>query len=450
MVGNNTAPDLMSPGSSSGFSEVQIKAITICFIINMLDGFDVLAIAFAASGISAEWGIGAAEIGFMLSSGLIGMVFGSLFLAPFADRIGRRATILACLVVITIGMFGSAFSADMPQMIMSRFITGLGIGGMLASINTMVAEYSPRKWRALSVSILHTGYPIGAVIGGIISVYLVSLYDWRAIFFFGAIMSSIMIPIVWIGLPESLTFLLEKRPKGALKKINLLRVRMGQSLLNSFDDKAVPARTKVTSVFAMFSPELRARTLSLWICFFMVMFTFYFLLSWTPKIMGGLGASETGGIGSGVLMNIGGIFGALILGYIATKTSPLKTISAYMLLCVATMIGFGVVATELNILLAFVFFMGFFVFGSMIGIYTQVADIFPALIRTTGTGWAIGIGRLGAVMGPITAGLLIESGWERLELFAILGVPLIISAVVVFKLNAAPKKHADAQIERTI
>jgi len=263
-------------------------------------------------------------------------------------------------------------------------------------------------------------------------------------------MSSIMIPIVWIGLPESLTFLLEKRPKGALKKINLLRVRMGQSLLNSFDDKAVPARTKVTSVFAMFSPELRARTLSLWICFFMVMFTFYFLLSWTPKIMVGLGASETGGIGSGVLMNIGGIFGALILGYIATKTSPLKTISAYMLLCVATMIGFGVVATELNILLAFVFFMGFFVFGSMIGIYTQVADIFPALIRTTGTGWAIGIGRLGAVMGPITAGLLIESGWERLELFAILGVPLIISAVVVFKLNAAPKKHADAQIERTI
>jgi len=140
MVGNNTAPDLMSPGSSAGFSEVQIKAITICFIINMLDGFDVLAIAFAASGISAEWGIGAAEIGFMLSSGLIGMVFGSLFLAPFADRIGRRATILACLVVITIGMFGSAFSADMPQMIMSRFITGLGIGVMLASINTMVAE----------------------------------------------------------------------------------------------------------------------------------------------------------------------------------------------------------------------------------------------------------------------------------------------------------------------
>jgi len=416
-------------------SAFQAKAIVICLVINMLDGFDVLAIAFAAPGISDEWQLGARDIGYLLSSGLVGMVLGSFLLAPLADRFGRRAIILLCLGIMSVGMFGSGLSQDFNQMAYTRLFTGIGIGGMLASLNTIVAEYSPDKWRGLAVSVMQTGYPIGATIGGAFAVYLVSIYDWRAIFFFGGIMSTAMIPVVLIGLPESLTFLLEKRPQGALKKVNLLRMKTGQEALLSLDKEKGAMGSRKVSIFAMFSPDLRMRTFSLWTCFFMVMFTFYFLLSWTPKIMAGLGAGEAGGISSGILMNIGGIVGAVVLGYLSALLSPLKLAASYMILCVVAMIGFGAVSTDIDIMLFFIFFMGFFVFGSMIGLYTQVPNIFPALIRTTGTGWAIGVGRLGAVLGPITAGILIEANWSRLELFSALGIPLLISAFIIVRLR---------------
>ncbi|NOZ66813.1 MAG: MFS transporter [Alphaproteobacteria bacterium] len=420
-------------------SSFQAKAIIICMAINMLDGFDVLAIAFAAPGISVEWQVSAIDIGYLLSSGLIGMVLGSFLLAPMADKIGRRAIILLCLGIMSIGMFGSAISQDFNQMALTRLFTGIGIGGMLASLNTIVAEYSPDKWRGLAVSIMQTGYPIGATIGGAFAAYLVSLYDWRAIFFFGAAMSTIMIPVVLIGLPESLTFLLEKRPKGALEKVNKIYIKTGQRALLSLEKEGDAVRTEKISIFAMFSPDLRMRTFSLWTCFFMVMFTFYFLLSWTPKIMAELGAGEVGGIGSGIIMNIGGIVGAVALGYLSAIFSSLKLTASYMVLCVVSMIGFGLISTNMDMMLFFIFFMGFFIFGSMIGLYTQVPDIFPALIRTTGTGWAIGVGRFGAVLGPITAGILIEAEWSRLELFSVLGIPLLISTFVILRL--VPGRH---------
>ncbi len=420
-------------------SSFQAKAIMICLAINMLDGFDVLAIAFAAPGLSAEWQMSAIDIGYLLSSGLIGMVLGSFLLAPMADKVGRRIIILICLGIMTIGMLGSAISQDFNQMALTRLFTGVGIGGMLASLNTIVAEYSPDKWRGLAVSIMQTGYPIGATIGGAFAAYLVSLYDWRAIFFFGAAMSTIMIPVVLIGLPESLTFLLEKRPKGVLDKVNKIYIKTGQRALLSLEKEGNAIRTGKISIFAMFSPDLRMRTFSLWTCFFMVMFTFYFLLSWTPKIMAELGAGEVGGIGSGIIMNIGGIVGAIALGYLSAIFSSLKLTASYMVLCMVSMIGFGLISTDMDMMLLFIFFMGFFIFGSMIGLYTQVPDIFPALIRTTGTGWAIGVGRFGAVLGPITAGILIEAEWSRLELFSVLGIPLLISTFVIMRLM--PDRH---------
>ena len=275
---------------------------------------------------------------------------------------------------------------------------------MLASLNTIVSEYSSKKWRELAVSVMQTGYPIGATIGGVVAAYLVTFYDWRAIFYFGSLMSFIMIPFALKSLPE---------PKEFLREV----------------------KSKSKGILAIVSPELRARTFSLWVCFFMVMFTFYFLLSWTPKIMTGLGVGEVGAINSGVLMNVGGIIGAVILGYLASKFSPLKLIASYMVLCVVMMIGFGAIAENMNMLLIFVFLMGFFVFGSMIGLYTQVPAVYPAHIRNTGTGWAIGVGRLGAIYGPISAGMLMQAQWGRLELFTLLGLPLLISAFVIIRLK---------------
>ena len=158
-------------------SRLQILTVGICLVINMMDGFDVLAISYAAPSIAAEWHMAPADLGILFSSGLAGMTLGSLILGPMADRYGRRPMILGCLIVISLGMILTAFSQNLWQMATLRLVTGLGIGGMLASINTLVAEYASHKRREFCISILQSGYPIGATIGGTISAFLIAQYD---------------------------------------------------------------------------------------------------------------------------------------------------------------------------------------------------------------------------------------------------------------------------------
>ena len=262
----------------------QRLAIAICTVLIMLDGFDVLVMAFTAASVSAEWSLNGTQLGFLFSAGLFGMAAGSLFLAPLADRIGRQAIILICLVIVTVGMLASAASQSWLQLALLRGVTGVGIGGMLASVGVICAEYASEKWRSTSVAIQATGYPIGATLGGLAAAWLLSHYGWRSVFVFGGVASAAMIPVVLWRLPESVDFLISRRPKGALPKLNRLMQFMGHAPLAS-----LPATTQATpmggTLAALFSPELIRKTLAIWAGFFLLMFSFYFSLSWTPKLL---------------------------------------------------------------------------------------------------------------------------------------------------------------------
>ena len=198
--------------ASGDMTPFQVNAVTICLLINFLDGFDVLAIAFAAPSIAADWSVAPTALGIIFSAGLAGMVVGALFLSPYADRIGRRPLILVCLAIIGAGMLGSAIADNVTQLVVWRLLTGLGVGGMLASLTTMVAEYSSDRRRQLAISVLQSGYPVGAIIAGIVSVWLLDSHGWRSIFVVGGVLSLAMIPLVYWGLPESLQFLLNRQP----------------------------------------------------------------------------------------------------------------------------------------------------------------------------------------------------------------------------------------------
>src|SRR5262249_26350171 len=204
----------------------QVGAVAICVVLNMLDGFDVLVMAFTAPAVSGEWHLQGAETGVLLSAGLFGMAAGSLFLAPWADRFGRRAIILLSLITITLGMFLSAAAQGRWQLAALRVLTGIGIGGILAGITVITGEYASNKWRSNAISIQVIGYPVGATIGGSIAPVLIPRYGWRSAFLFGALASLIMIPVVLARLPESLDFLLAKRPANALERLNDLLRRM--------------------------------------------------------------------------------------------------------------------------------------------------------------------------------------------------------------------------------
>lgn len=296
--------DIRETINQGEMSRFQIMAVAICIVLNMLDGFDVLAMAFTASHISSDWHLSGKEIGVLLSAGLFGMAAGSLFLAPWADRLGRRPVILLCLVTISAGMLWSAFAQSVTQLAAMRAITGLGIGGMLASINVITGEYASDKWRSTAIVLQATGYPVGATIGGAIAGVLLLHYGWRSVFVFGGLVTLVMIPVVLARLPESLDFLIARRPAGAVDKLNKLLAGMGRERITEMPARAAAQTPAQGGVRSLFGGRLAMPTLMIWTSFFLVMFSFYFVLSWTPKLLVAAGMSAQQGITGGVLLNV--------------------------------------------------------------------------------------------------------------------------------------------------
>jgi len=277
----------------------------------------VLAIAFAAPLLSKDWQLGPEAIGMLLSAGLAGMTAGSLLLAPLADRWGRRSLTLASLVVVSVGMLASAFVDDHLQMAAMRVLTGLGVGAMLPSLNTIVAEYSSLRRRELALSIMSTGYPIGATLGGTAAIFIIDSFGWRGIFVLGGVLSTLMIPLVMWRLPESLDFLLARRPPNALASANALLRKLGQPELDALPERGATLQSaRARDVFA---GTLARQTWLLWLAFFCVMSSFYFVLSWTPKLLVDAGLTPGRGLSGGVLVNLGGIAGTVLLGVLAAR-----------------------------------------------------------------------------------------------------------------------------------
>jgi len=407
----------------------QITVVVICTLLNMIDGFDVLAISFTAPLIAREWGVDPATLGILLSAGLAGMALGSLLLSPLADMIGRRSVLVASTAIVSIGMLASAITSDVWELALCRLVTGLGIGGILASGNTLLAEYSSDRWRDLSISIMVVGYSAGAIVGGSISAYLIAAFGWRAAFIFGGLCSTVLLPAI-LYLPESLDFILASKTKNALERTNAVMRRLGHPEM-----KALPEITReekdTRAVIGVFEPRFLKATLLICLSYFMLMLSFYFVLSWTPKNLVDLGFTVEQGIFASVLLNVGGIIGGLTFGYFAGKSSARKLSSYLLVTLFFAIVGFGALNSGLVTVMAGAFVVGFFLIGSMTSLYAIVPAIYPARVRTTGTGLAIGFGRLGAVAGPYLGGLLIASGWQRLAYYSVLALPVLISAVAI-------------------
>src|SRR5262245_24906928 len=252
--------------AESPMGSLQILVVAITVALNALDGFDVLAISFASPGIAVEWGIDRAALGIVLSMELIGMALGSVLLGGAADRIGRRPTILLCLVVMTTGMLAAAFARNVIVLSAIRLVTGLGIGGMLAAINAMAAEFANARRRNLAVSIMAAGYPLGVIAGGSIASMLLATHDWRSVFLFGAVMTGLLLVPVWFALPESIGWLMLKRPPNALERINATLRRMGHAAVDGLPQPV--ARAARTGAAELFEPALARTTLLLTCAYF--------------------------------------------------------------------------------------------------------------------------------------------------------------------------------------
>ena len=440
--------DLKKVVDDSPMARFQWLAIGICIVLNMIDGFDVLVMAFTASSVSAEWALNGAQVGLLLSAGLFGMAAGSLFIAPWADRFGRVPLILFCLLLSGVGMLLSSLSQTPLQLALLRGLTGLGIGGILASSNVIASEFANKRWRGLAVSLQSTGYALGATLGGLLSVWLLTHFGWRSVFIFGGAVTLAVIPLVLLFLPESLDFLVTRRPVNALARINRLAARLGQPALSELPLIASTPNAGKGRLAQLLAPESRRTTLLIWLLFFLVMFGFYFVMSWTPKLLVAAGLSAQQGISGGVLLSVGGIFGAALIGALASRWRLTRVLALFMLISAVLLVLFVGSASSVSMALGLGLLIGLFVNGCVAGLYALSPIVYDASVRTTGVGWGIGIGRIGAILSPTVAGVLLDSGWQPLHLYGVFAVVFVIAAIVLLQLRPGTPAQPAGELSR--
>ena len=417
-------------------SRAQILACLVTVGLNALDGFDALAISFASPGIASEWGIDRAALGILLTMETVGMAIGSIFLGGIADRFGRRPMMLGCLVVMATGMILAANARGIYDLSAWRILTGLGIGGMLATINATAAEVANERRRNLCVSIMAIGYPIGVVLGGKIVALLLQSYDWRSVFYFGAFATAVFIPIVAWQVPESISWLCQRQPAGALERVNRTLARMGHAAVS-----ALPALTRESraSPFAdIFRRGLVRTTVLATLAYALHIATFYYIVKWVPKIVVDMGYAQSSAADVLVWTNVGGATGGAVLGLLALRLE-LKTLTVFVLVMSFVMVTmFGRVQGDLAEFSLVCAATGFFTNAGIVGIYAILARAFPTHVRATGTGFVVGLGRGGSVLGPIAAGFLFEGGYGLQLVSMLLGAGSFLAAVTLSLLRLRP------------
>jgi len=406
----------------------QWAAVLVLAALNALDGFDVLSISYASPGISHDWGIDKATLGWVLSTELLGMALGSVLLGGVADKKGRRPIILGCLVAMSFGMLGAARAANVELLLLSRLVTGLGIGGALAAINAAVAEVSNNRWRSLAMALFVIGYPLGGALGGLIVKHLLASGSWRDVFMTGAVATALCIPIVWWLVPESVAFL--ERARVSLSQINRTLARFGHAPVSEL--AAPGGRDAERSIMDLFGPGLLATTVLMTFAYFAHMTSFYFILKWVPKIIVDLGFAQTAAAGVLLWVNVGGATGGVIFGLLAARVGLKRLTIVTLIGSGAMIIAFGHGATDIVGLTIRVAVAGSFANATVVGLYSLFATVFPTHVRASGTGFAVGVGRGGAVVAPVIAGYLLQAGCSLQTVATSMAVGSLAAAVALF------------------
>ena len=437
-----TRQDPKSIIEDGAMGSAQWLAVLVTLGLNALDGFDVLSISFASPGIARDWGIDKATLGWVLSMELFGMAVGSLLLGGVADKVGRRPTILGCLIAMAAGMFGAAHTHGVADLLPWRLLTGLGIGGTLAAINAAAAELSNRRWRSFAIGLMVIGYPLGGVVGGLFVQKLLIAAGWRTVFLAGGWATATFLPLVWWLVPESVAFLDRRRGAGALEQINRILARLGHPAASALS--ALHSAGAERSLGDIFKPALLTTTVLVTFGYFAHITSFYFIIKWVPKIVVDMGFAPQAAAGMLTWVSLGGATGGALFGLTATRVG-LRPLTICTLLAGALMIAwFGRGAADLNALKSTLAITGLFTNAGIAGFYLLFAQVFPTHVRATGTGFAIGVGRGGAVLAPILAGYLLNAGLAVKSVALIMACGSLVAAVALLALRVRDADSSSA------
>lgn len=434
--------DVQSFINDQPLSRYQWRVVILCFLIVFLDGLDTAAMGFIAPALSQEWGIDRASLGPVMSAALIGMVFGALGSGPLADRFGRKGVLVGAVLLFGGFSLASAYATNVDQLLVLRFLTGLGLGAGMPNATTLLSEYTPERLKSLLVTSMFCGFNLGMAGGGFISAKLIPAYGWHSLLVIGGVLPLLLAMVLLAWLPESARFLVV-RNRG-IDKIRKTLAPIAPTVVARASSFSVPEQKVATgNVFAViFSGTYGLGTLLLWLTYFMGLVIVYLLTSWLPTLMRDSGASMEQAAVIGALFQLGGVLSAVAVGWAMDRFNPHKVIGLFYLLAGVFAYVVGQSLGNITLLAVLVLVAGMCVNGAQSAMPSLAARFYPTQGRATGVSWMLGIGRFGAILGAWSGATLLGLGWNFEQVLTALLVPAALATVGVVVKGLV--SHADA------
>jgi MFS transporter, AAHS family, 4-hydroxybenzoate transporter len=425
------------------FHSFHLRLGVLCALAVLMDGFDAQAMGFVAPTLLGQWHITRVTLSPILSSGLVGMLAGALLFGPLGDRLGRKRILVFCTVWFGIGSLLTARVNSVDAMLWLRLVTGFGLGGAMPNATALTSEYMPRRLRATGVMLMFFGFSMGAAIGGFVAAGLISRYGWQSVFVVGGLLPLVTAVALLVALPESIRFLLlkggeEQRVAGLLRKV-------APSAPAAAGFARVEERKAGFPVSQLFTERRARTTLLLWIVFFMSLLDLYFLNSWLPTVIHDAGVPLEQAIVITALFQVGGAAAAIVLGRVVDRQMSYGVLAWVYLGAAICVFLIGMVSGTVAIETAAVFAAGFCVIGGQTCSNSLAAESYPTMLRSTGVGWALGIGRIGSIVGPVLGGLLLSFDWGMRRVFLAAAAPALIAALAAAALNLTPRRPGSLQ-----
>lgn len=431
------------------FSRFQWTIFALCFCVVLLDGFDTSAIGYIAPSLLSEWGLTRPDLGPVLSAALFGLAAGALSSGPLADRLGRRAVLIGAVLLFGVACLASAFSGSLSQLVIWRFVTGLGLGAAMPNAVTLMSEYCPDGRRAVLTNAMFCGFPLGAAFGGFVAAWMIPIWGWRSVLLLGAVTPLLLVGAMLLLLPESVRYMVAKheavdRIRGVLRKISAAAADATAFVMT---EKA-PLGESTGGIALVLSRPYIAGSIMLWIAYFMGLVIFYALINWMPILFRDAGLSPQSAALISALFPLGGV-GAILFGWLMDRFNGNLIIAAGFALTSVAIYAIGHAAGTLGLLMILVFIGGTLMNTAQSSLPALAAGYYPTQGRATGVGWMLGLGRFGGIAGSFLVAELARRNLAFNEIFAIVAIPGMISAAaLIVKQLVSPESRRHAPADR--
>jgi MFS transporter, AAHS family, 4-hydroxybenzoate transporter len=436
--------DVVKVVDGAAIGKETIIVAALCAGVSFLDGFDILAISYVAPVLGAAWKLPKEAFGPIFAATYIGAAAGAVFFGWYADRYGRRLGVIIPTAIFGLFALLTAYAYDFRSLAILRIFIGIGLGGALSNAVAMVSEYSPERARATLVSIMYTAFPLGGVVGGPISAALIARYGWQAVFVLGGVLPLLLTVILLIWLNESIRFLvLNKAP---MAKIGDILHRTAPSFEPTPSDVYILPQSRGVSTKPtreIFSPEFLRSTVLLCVAAFVAQVVIVYTVTWMPLVLASIGIDVTKAILASVAFTVGGIFGTIGLARIIDKEKSYLALVISFFLSALSIGAIGLFASNWYVLLAITFLCGLPTIGANIVLYAFSATVYPAPIRSTGLGWVVGGGRVGAIAGSLLGTVLTVLGFSIEAAYVIAAVPAIIGGIAIALAHTKDQQKRD-------